>query len=48
MLAAVVSMTSNSVPVANATNAIATIANRLPLLSSATEVDLLEQAGFER
>jgi tRNA (cmo5U34)-methyltransferase len=41
-------MTSNGVPVANAAKAIDAIASRLPLLSAEAEVELLEQAGFER
>lgn len=41
-------MTSNGVPVANAAKTIEAMASRLPLLSPEAEVDLLEQAGFER
>lgn len=41
-------MTSNGVPVANAAKAIEAIASRLTLLSPEAEVELLEQAGFER
>ncbi len=40
--------TSNGVPVANPTATIEAMASRLPLLSPQAEVDLLEQAGFER
>jgi tRNA (cmo5U34)-methyltransferase len=41
-------MTSNGVPVANPTATMEAMASRLPLLSPQAEVDLLEQAGFER
>jgi tRNA (cmo5U34)-methyltransferase len=41
-------MTSNGVPVANATSAIEAMASHLPLLSPEAEVDLLQRAGFER
>jgi tRNA (cmo5U34)-methyltransferase len=41
-------MASNGVPVADTARTIEAMASRLPLLSPEAEVDLLEQAGFER
>jgi tRNA (cmo5U34)-methyltransferase len=41
-------MTSNGMPVANTATTIEAMASRLPMLSPEAEVDLLEQAGFER
>jgi tRNA (cmo5U34)-methyltransferase len=41
-------MTSNGMPVANTAATIEAMASRLPMLSPEAEVDLLEQAGFER
>ncbi|MGN6705174.1 MAG: class I SAM-dependent methyltransferase [Rhodanobacter sp.] len=41
-------MASNGMPVADTARTIEAMASRLPLLSPEAEVDLLEQAGFER
>ncbi|HUH55828.1 MAG TPA: class I SAM-dependent methyltransferase [Rhodanobacter sp.] len=41
-------MISNGMPVANTAAMVEAMASRLPLLSPEAEVDLLEQAGFER
>lgn len=41
-------MASNGVPVADTARTIEAMASQLPLLSPEAEVDLLEQAGFER
>jgi tRNA (cmo5U34)-methyltransferase len=41
-------MTSNGMPVADSIAAVEAMTSRLPALSPEAEVDLLEQAGFER
>ena len=41
-------MTSNGMPVANPIATVEAMTSRLPTLSPEAEVDLLEQAGFER